>query len=130
MSAENFYEGREQTKIKHFILREYLERFALIVQSFANSITYIDCFSGPWNLQSQDFQDSSFAIAIDQLKRAKATLAEKGKQLALRCMFLEKDPQAFAKPYHENLTLTLAPQEELLEVVCENNKPEHLVANP
>jgi three-Cys-motif partner protein len=97
MSAENFYEGREQTKIKHFILREYLERFALIVQSFANSITYIDCFSGPWNLQSQDFQDSSFAIAIDQLKRAKATLAEKGKQLALRCMFLEKDPQAFAK---------------------------------
>jgi len=86
MSAENFYEGREQTKIKHFILREYLERFALIVQSFANSITYIDCFSGPWNLQSQDFQDSSFAIAIDQLKRAKATLAEKGKQLALRCM--------------------------------------------
>ena len=41
-----------------------------------------------------------------------------------------EDPQAFAKPYHENLTLTLAPQEELLEFVCENNKPEHLVSNP
>lgn len=38
-----------------------------------------------------------------------------------------EDPQAFAKPYHENLTMTLAPQEELLEFVCENNKPEHLV---
>jgi Carboxypeptidase regulatory-like domain len=38
-----------------------------------------------------------------------------------------EDPQAFAKPYHENLTMTLAPQEELLEYVCENNKPEHLV---
>jgi len=41
-----------------------------------------------------------------------------------------EDPQAFARPYHENLTLTLAPQEELLEFVCENNKPEHLVVNP
>jgi hypothetical protein len=41
-----------------------------------------------------------------------------------------EDPQAFAKPYHENLTLTLAPQEELIEFVCENNKPEHLMTNP
>jgi hypothetical protein len=41
-----------------------------------------------------------------------------------------EDPQAFAKPYHENLTLTLAPQGELIEFVCENNKPEHLVASP
>jgi hypothetical protein len=41
-----------------------------------------------------------------------------------------EDPQAFAKPYHENLTLTLAPQGELIEFVCENNKPEHLVPNP
>ena len=41
-----------------------------------------------------------------------------------------EDPQAFAKPYHENLTMTLAPQEELIEFVCENNKPEHLVPSP
>jgi predicted AlkP superfamily pyrophosphatase or phosphodiesterase len=41
-----------------------------------------------------------------------------------------EDAQAFAKPYHENLTLTLAPQEELIEFVCENNKPQHLVADP
>src|SRR5436190_20872559 len=97
MISQNTYEGREQTKVKHFILREYLERFALIVGSIAKSITYIDCFSGPWNLRSEDFRDSSFAIAIDQLKRAKATLSAKGKDLSLRCMFLEKDPEAFAK---------------------------------
>jgi three-Cys-motif partner protein len=97
MTTGNPYEGREQTKVKHFILREYLERFALIVGTFAKSITYIDCFSGPWNSQSQDLSDSSFAIAIDQLKRAKATLSEKGKDPSLRCMFLEKDPAAFAK---------------------------------
>lgn len=41
-----------------------------------------------------------------------------------------EDPGAFSAPYHENLTLTLAPQEELLEFVCENNKPDHLVASP
>jgi hypothetical protein len=37
------------------------------------------------------------------------------------------DPGAFVKPFHMNLKLDLAPQEELLEFVCENNKPEHLV---
>jgi len=37
------------------------------------------------------------------------------------------DPGALTKPWHENLTLDLAPQEEILEYVCENNKPEHLV---
>jgi len=38
-----------------------------------------------------------------------------------------EDSGAFMKPFHENLTLDLAPQEEILEYVCENNKPEHLV---
>jgi hypothetical protein len=38
-----------------------------------------------------------------------------------------EDPGTFVKPYGMNLKWTLAPQEELLEYVCENNKPEHLV---
>ena len=38
-----------------------------------------------------------------------------------------EDPGAFVKPFHMNLKLNLAPQEEVLEYVCENNKPEHLV---
>jgi len=38
-----------------------------------------------------------------------------------------EDPGTFTKPFHENLTLDLAPQEELMEYVCENNKPEHFV---
>jgi hypothetical protein len=37
------------------------------------------------------------------------------------------DPATFVKPLHVNLKWDLAPQEELLEFVCENNKPEHLV---
>lgn len=38
-----------------------------------------------------------------------------------------EDPGTFVKPYHMNLKLDLAPQEEILEFVCENNKPQHLV---
>jgi hypothetical protein len=38
-----------------------------------------------------------------------------------------EDPNAFARPFHENRTLSLAPQEELMEYVCENNKSEHYV---
>ncbi len=38
-----------------------------------------------------------------------------------------EDPGAYVMPFHMNLKLDLAPQEEVLEYVCENNKPEHLV---
>ena len=38
-----------------------------------------------------------------------------------------EDPGTFVKPFHMNLKLDLTPQEELMEYVCENNKPEHLV---
>jgi hypothetical protein len=37
-----------------------------------------------------------------------------------------EDSGALTKPFHLNLKLDLAPQEEVLEYVCENNKPEHL----
>ncbi len=37
------------------------------------------------------------------------------------------DPATFVKPFHMNVKLDLTPQEELLEYVCENNKPEHMV---
>lgn len=38
-----------------------------------------------------------------------------------------EDPGAFVKPLKETQKWDLAPREELLEYVCENNKPEHLV---
>ncbi len=33
-----------------------------------------------------------------------------------------EDPPVFNEPFVQNLTLDLAPQEELIEYVCENNK--------
>jgi hypothetical protein len=38
-----------------------------------------------------------------------------------------EDPGSLVKPFHMNVKFDLAPQEELLEYVCENNRPEHLV---
>ena len=64
MTKEELYDGREQTLVKHHILEKYLERFARIIGFTWDTITYVDCFSGPWNVQSDRFDDSSFSIAL------------------------------------------------------------------
>ena len=98
MSNGDLYTGREQTLVKHFILRNYLERFAIIVGSRWDTLTYVDCFSGPWNVQSDDFKDSSFAIALEQLRKAREFhKARTGRSLKLRCLFLEKKGSAYKK---------------------------------
>jgi len=66
MIDETLYEGREQTLVKHFVLNAYLERFAHIIGFWADTITYVDCFSGPWRSRSPDLRDTSFAIARDE----------------------------------------------------------------
>jgi len=97
MSSDELYEGREQTLVKHFILQKYLERFAYIVGSRWEVLTYVDCFSGPWNARSEKFEDSSFAIALKELRNAKDALAKQGRSVQLRCFFLEKNRAAYSK---------------------------------
>jgi three-Cys-motif partner protein len=98
LSNDDLYIGREQTLVKHIILKHYLERFAIIVGWHWDTLTYVDCFSGPWNVQSDDFKDSSFAIAIEQLRKARDVHKKRtGKTLKLRCFFLEKTPSAYTK---------------------------------
>jgi three-Cys-motif partner protein len=91
----NLYIGREQTLVKHLILQKYLERFAHIIGSGWSTLTYVDCFSGPWNVRSNELKDSSFSIALNELRKARDTHAAKNKTVSLRCLFLEKDPDAF-----------------------------------
>ncbi|MCC7291472.1 MAG: three-Cys-motif partner protein TcmP [Phycisphaerales bacterium] len=102
MSEGDLYAGREQTLVKHYILEHYLERFAHIVGSAWDAITYVDCFSGPWNARSERLEDSSFAVALAQLRAARTNLTDlkraRGRPLLeLRCYFLEKDAAAFTK---------------------------------
>ena len=92
---DSSYEGREQTLVKHVVLEKYLERFAIIVGSWNDTINYVDGFSGPWNIRSDEFADSSFAIALRVLRRARQALRARGRTLRLRCFFIEANP----KPY-------------------------------
>lgn len=91
---DDLYDGREQTLVKHRVLDRYLQRFAFIIGSSHDSITYVDCYSGPWGERSADLSDTSFSIAINQLKAAKREL---GRYIRLRCLFIEKDPNAYGK---------------------------------
>jgi three-Cys-motif partner protein len=92
------YLDREQTYVKHVILRTYLERFAYIIGSWADSITYVDGFSGPWQTRSEDFRDTSFAIAIEELQKARQHLLEtRNKRVSIRCFFVEAEGHAFKK---------------------------------
>lgn len=45
----------------------------------------------------------------------------------LEALVTFEDPGTFLKPFHMHVKFDLAPQEELMEYVCENNRPEHLV---
>jgi three-Cys-motif partner protein len=91
------YSGREQTKVKHFILKHYLQELAFKVLRFSD-LAYVDGFSGPWKSQREDFSDSSFRIAIDVLLDAQRVVhAQTGRLPKVRCFFSENDSKAFAQ---------------------------------
>jgi three-Cys-motif partner protein len=97
MTDQELYERREQTGVKHLILRQYLERFTQIVGSRWDSITYVDGFAGPWNAKSRDLKDSSFSIALEELRKARASHAQRGRNIHLRCFFLEQNREAYVQ---------------------------------
>jgi len=95
-SAEE-YRGREQTYLKHFFLERYLERVAYNIGSAFPSFVYVDGFSGPWRSENEAFEDTSFMIAIRQLRAVRDGVRDQlGKDLKIRCLFIEKDPVSFA----------------------------------
>ena len=91
------YFRREQSQIKHIVLESYLERLAIIVGKWTD-VLYVDGFSGPWNSVSADFRDSSFAVALRKLRAARETVKKSfGRDLRIKCIFLERDPDAYAQ---------------------------------
>jgi len=92
------YRGREQSYFKHRFLEKYLTRGGIIIGSWADSFTYVEGFSGPWRSQSETLGDTSFAIALNQLREAQRTVQERfGKDLKLRAFFIESDRVAHGK---------------------------------
>lgn len=91
------YKGREQSKVKHFILRSYLQELAFKLLHAHDELAYVDGFFGPWKSKSQNFSDTSFAIALDTLKDAQAFFAKQSQKKTIRCFFVEEDPTSFKK---------------------------------
>ena len=92
------YKGREQSCVKHHVLKHYLQsltyKLALGLKRPKLVLTYIDGFSGPWKSSAEDLSDTSFQIAISELRKVRDDLSDR-KNLILRCLFLEKDNEAF-----------------------------------
>ena len=103
---ESPYEDREQTAVKHRILERYLSAFVPIVGDWALDIAYVDCLAGPWQSVDPNLKDTSFAKALDVLRSTRAVLAGRGKSPTMRCLFVEKESQAFAslKRYCDGVT--------------------------
>ena len=98
MDEDDPYVGREQTLVKHFILRQYLSRFSRIVLlSNWSSVTYVDCFSGPWNVHTDDLHDTSFTIALEELRRTRADVRSRDRDVRLRCFFLERAKEPYLR---------------------------------
>lgn len=99
MNEWDKYKGREQSGVKHYILKRYLQKLtyklALGIRKPELVLTYIDGFSGPWKSSTEDYSDTSFQIAINELRKVRDDLSDR-KNLKLRCLFVEKDNKAFA----------------------------------
>ena len=92
MKPPEFYTDREQTYLKHFFLERYLERVAYNILSFADDFVYVDGFSGPWRSKDEAFADTSFAIALDRLRRVRDAVSKNRSEPRVRCVFVEKVP--------------------------------------
>src|ERR1700720_3598222 len=93
---DSAYEAREQTAVKHRILERYLSAFVPIVGAWAHDIAYVDCLAGPWQSVDPHLKDTSFARAIEVLRSTRAVLSGRGRSPTMRCLFVEKDAEAFS----------------------------------
>ena len=80
MVPEN-YQHREQTYVKHQLLKTYLERLFMIIRLHQKNIRYIDCFSGPWNEQNENLEDTSIAIVLDIMRKCRDGLKRSRKNV-------------------------------------------------
>src|SRR4028118_188188 len=90
----NWYAGREQAFVKHTFLDSYLGRLFNKVASSRDSIVYIDGFAGPWKSATDRFDDTSFGLALNQLRGAKR---QAGRQIRAIAHLVERDEVAFAE---------------------------------
>ncbi|MDP1652552.1 MAG: three-Cys-motif partner protein TcmP [Rhodocyclaceae bacterium] len=102
MEIDTTYRGREHSRIKHELLKGYLQKLLLIVgTSGTREITYVDCFAGPWGCDDGDsMAGTSIAISLDILKGVRDTLAAppyRISNLKLRAVYVEEQKGRHAR---------------------------------
>jgi three-Cys-motif partner protein len=95
MVAIEDYKDREQSYVKHVFLANYLERLAHKTASRYPHIVYVDGFAGPWQSAHEDFQDTSFGVALSALRRAKTSWKASGRDVRMSAHLVERDPDAY-----------------------------------
>ncbi len=121
MKPPESYRGREQSYIKHFFLERYLERVAYNILSFKDDFVYVDGFSGPWKSEDEAFEDTSFVIALNELRKIRDGFRDRGRTINIRCLFIEKEPG----PYRQ-LDQTIRAEKDI-EVKALNGSFEELI---
>jgi hypothetical protein len=89
------YAGREQAYVKHFFLKRY---FSDLIHKISNSyeeIIYVDGFSGPWQSEQDDLGDTSFGIALDAMRSAKAARRKDGRNVEMHALLVERNKKRF-----------------------------------
>jgi three-Cys-motif partner protein len=89
------YQGREQSYVKHVFLERYLERLVHKTASGYDHVVYVDGFAGPWQSANEQFQDTSFGIALTALRNAKATWKQAGRNVQMSAFLVERDAGAY-----------------------------------
>lgn len=97
MKVPENYRNREQAYVKHHLLRTYLERLFMIIGQSQSVIRYVDCFSGPWNEQDENLQDTSIGISLEIMQKCYEGLKNNGKNVKCHALFIEKNKNAFEK---------------------------------
>ena len=91
------YTGREQSYVKHVFLERYLETLVHKTASIYPHIVFVDGFAGPWQSANEKFEDTSFGIALNALRRAKASWKERSRDVRMSAFLVERDPDAYKK---------------------------------
>jgi three-Cys-motif partner protein len=91
------YIGREQTFIKHTLLRAYLERLFMIISRYEEKISYVDCFAGPWQEGSDELRDTSIVISLNIMQKCQEWLQKRDINVKFRALYIEKDKESFER---------------------------------
>lgn len=90
------YLNREQSELKHFALHRYLEA-AVRILGGSHEIHYVDCCAGPWKSTDPQYRDTSFGIALTDLRSGLQDLAARGIAAKAQALFIEMRQKPFAE---------------------------------